>query len=71
VNIFVIIEQTENWTNYAISALQQEVTSLSKVVKQNQMALDLLLATKGSVCAVINTSCCVYVDQTKYRLIWK
>ncbi|NXQ64962.1 ERVV2 protein, partial [Anthoscopus minutus] len=51
-------------TNYAISALQQEVTSLSKVVKQNQMALDLLLASKGGVCTVINTSSCVYADQT-------
>ncbi|NWR53732.1 ERVV2 protein, partial [Regulus satrapa] len=64
VDIPGVIEQTENQTNYAISALQQEVTSLSNVVKQNQMALDFLLASKGSVCTVINTSCCVYVDQT-------
>ncbi|NXQ08984.1 ERVV2 protein, partial [Vidua macroura] len=48
-----------------ISALQQEVTSLSKVVKQNQMALVLLLASKGGVRTVINTSCGVYVDQTE------
>ncbi|NWW42080.1 ERVV2 protein, partial [Panurus biarmicus] len=64
VNISGVIEQIENRTNDAISALQQEVSSLSKVVKQNQMALDLLLASKGGVCTVINTSCCVYVDQT-------
>lgn len=64
VTISRVIEQIENWTNYAISALQQEITSLSKVVKQNQMALDLLLASKGGVCPTINTSCCVYVDQT-------
>ncbi|NWW24572.1 ERVV2 protein, partial [Falcunculus frontatus] len=59
-----VIEQIENWTSDAISALQQEVTSLSKVVKQNRIALDLLLAAKGGVCIVINTSCCVYIDQT-------
>lgn len=64
VNISRVIEQTGNRTNDAISALQQEVTSLSKVVKQNQMALDLLLAAKGGVGTVTNTSCCVYIDQT-------
>lgn len=63
VNISRVFEQIENQTNYAINALQQEVTSLSKVVKQNQMALDLLLASKGGLCTVINTSCCVYIRQ--------
>ena len=28
------------------------------------MALDLLLAAQGGVCTVINTSCCMYVDQS-------
>ncbi|NXG97315.1 ERVV2 protein, partial [Loxia leucoptera] len=62
VNISRVIRQIENQTNYAISTLQQEVTSLSKVNK-NQMSLDLSLAPKGGICTGINTSCCVYVDQ--------
>ena len=40
------------------------------------MALDLLLASQGGVCTVINTSCCMYVDQsgrisTDLEEIWK
>ncbi|NXH01022.1 ERVV2 protein, partial [Loxia leucoptera] len=64
VNISGVIKKIENRTNYAIGALPQEVTSLSKVVKQNQMSFDLLLAFKGGVCPVINTRFCVYIDQT-------
>ncbi|NWR26010.1 ERVV2 protein, partial [Emberiza fucata] len=64
VNISRVIEQIENWTKNAISALEQDVTSIPKVAIQNRIALDLLLASKGGVCTVVNTSCCVYVDQT-------
>ncbi|NXX68936.1 ERVV2 protein, partial [Spizella passerina] len=67
VNISRVIEQIENQTNDAISTLQQEVTSLSKVVKQNQMSLDLSLTPKGDICTGINTSCCVYIDQILLR----
>ena len=28
------------------------------------MALDMLLAAQEGVCTVVNTSCCVYVDQS-------
>lgn len=35
-----------------------------KRVLQNRMALDLLLASQGGVCTVINTSFCVSVDQS-------
>lgn len=48
-----------------MQSMKEEVTSLSKVVKQNRMSLDLLLASKGGLCTVINTSCCVYIDQTE------
>lgn len=47
VNISRVIKQIENWKNDAISTLQQEMTSLSKVVNQNGMALNLILASKG------------------------
>lgn len=54
----------KNQTNNTISTLQQEVTNLSKVIKQNRLTLNLLLTSKGGICTVINTSYCVYVDQT-------
>ncbi|NWY18615.1 ERVV2 protein, partial [Aphelocoma coerulescens] len=47
-----------------ITVLQEEVKSLSQVILQNQMALELLLASQEGVCMVSNTSCCVYVDQS-------
>lgn len=64
VNISAVIEKLENKTLDAIKAHQEEISSLSQVVLQNRMALDLLLAAQGGVCTVINTSCCMYVDQS-------
>ncbi|NXL87732.1 ERVV2 protein, partial [Alectura lathami] len=58
-----ILNLRKNRTLDAIQALQKEITSLSQVVLQNRMALDLLLAKEGGVCHIINTSCCVYVSQ--------
>ncbi|NXL68261.1 ENR1 protein, partial [Chordeiles acutipennis] len=50
INILAVIENIENRTVGAVQALQVEVTSLSKLVTQNRMALDVLLASQGGVC---------------------
>jgi len=76
VNISAVIENIENRTTDAINALQTEVSSLSKVVIQNRMAVDSLLVSQGGVRTITNTSCCVYVDQigrisTDREEIWK
>ncbi|XP_067864805.1 syncytin-2-like [Heterodontus francisci] len=63
VNISATMEFIENKTVDAIQGLQSEVTSLSKVVLQNRMALDFLLAAQGGVCAAINETCCSYVNE--------
>uniref|UniRef100_A0A8V0X7N8 ERVV2 protein n=1 Tax=Gallus gallus TaxID=9031 RepID=A0A8V0X7N8_CHICK len=65
VNISATLEIIENATVDAIRTLQGEVSTLSKVVLQNRMALDLLTAKEGGVCVVINQSCCAYVDETQ------
>lgn len=64
VNISAVVEEIENKTMDAIQAQQVEISSLVQVVQQNRMALDLLLASQGGVCTIVNTSCCVYVDQS-------
>ncbi|NXD28658.1 ERVV2 protein, partial [Spelaeornis formosus] len=64
VNISATIKIIENKTMDAIKAQQIEITSLAQVVQQNRIALDLVLAAKGGVCTIINTSCCVYIDQS-------
>ncbi|NXP79481.1 EFC1 protein, partial [Ramphastos sulfuratus] len=65
VNISAIMERISNRTIDALQALQKEVTSLSQVTLQNQMALDLLTAKEGGVCIVLNQSCCTYIDESK------
>ncbi|NWV59478.1 ERVV1 protein, partial [Malurus elegans] len=50
VNISAVIERIE-YTADAVSALQEEVHSLSHMVMQNRVALNFLLATQGGVCA--------------------
>ncbi|NXC23333.1 ERVV2 protein, partial [Corythaeola cristata] len=57
INISATIETIENRTRDAILETQTEVTSLSKVVLQNRMASDLLLASQGGVCTIINENC--------------
>ncbi|NXH77365.1 ERVV2 protein, partial [Hydrobates tethys] len=64
VNFSVAIEILGNNTADAIMALQEEVLQLSKITRQNRMALDTLLASQGGICTIINTSCCMYVDES-------
>lgn len=64
VNIWATIENIENRTIDAIQAVQEESSVLSKVVLPNQMSLDILLASQGGVCSVINDSGCSYIDQS-------
>ncbi|XP_074898255.1 LOW QUALITY PROTEIN: syncytin-2-like [Buteo buteo] len=76
VNISAVIENLENRTIDAIRAQQLEISSLSQIVQQNRMALDLLLTSRGGVCTVINMSRCMYIDQsgrisTGLEEIWK
>jgi len=64
VNISAELEGIENKTIEAIMALQEENIQLSTIAPQNRIALDMLLASKGGVCTVINTSFCVSIDQS-------
>lgn len=66
----------ENATTDALRAIQEKVSSLSKVVLQNWMALVLLTAKEGGVCTIINQSCCAYISkdlrtETDLRKIWE
>jgi len=48
--------------------LQTEVSSLSKVVLQNQMSLNLLTVKERGLCMIINTSCCAYISEDRIQL---
>ena len=51
-----------NSTANSLTNLQKSLDSLAKVVLDNRLALDYLLAEQGGVHAVANTSCCTYIN---------
>ncbi|XP_040977177.1 endogenous retrovirus group V member 2 Env polyprotein-like [Aquila chrysaetos chrysaetos] len=63
VNISATLDEIFNTSTNAIANMQVEIASLSLVVVQNRMALDILTAEAGGVCTVINQSCCSYVNR--------
>ncbi|NXH70121.1 ERVV2 protein, partial [Hydrobates tethys] len=64
INISAIIEKIRNETYDAMKVIQEEVSELAEITLQDKMALDMVLTSHGGVCTVLNTSCCVYVDQS-------
>lgn len=50
-----------NSTTAAIAGIKQELTALRLMTTQNRMALDMILAEKGGVCAMVGDQCCTYV----------
>ncbi|NXA92842.1 ERVV2 protein, partial [Melanocharis versteri] len=61
-NISAVVERIEWHAADAISALQEEVDSVSHAVMQHKIALNFILVAQGGVCAIINTTRCSYVD---------
>ncbi|KAL6479318.1 hypothetical protein MHYP_G00127510 [Metynnis hypsauchen] len=50
-----------NATRAALQGVKDELTALHLTMVQNRMALDLLLAKEGGVCAMVGDSCCTYI----------
>ncbi|KAK3541319.1 hypothetical protein QTP86_022044, partial [Hemibagrus guttatus] len=50
-----------NETLQAMEGVRSELTALRLTASQNRMALDMILAEKGGVCAVIGDSCCTFI----------
>uniref|UniRef100_A0A670XP03 Envelope glycoprotein n=1 Tax=Pseudonaja textilis TaxID=8673 RepID=A0A670XP03_PSETE len=44
-----------------IKMLNEEVSEIRQVTLQNRYALDIMLAAKGGVCALIHSHCCVFI----------
>ncbi|KAL7880046.1 hypothetical protein SRHO_G00023000 [Serrasalmus rhombeus] len=45
----------------ALQGVKDELMALRLTTMQNRMALDLLLAKEGGVCAMVGDSCCTYI----------
>ena len=61
-NVSAAIGQIAEDTAKSIAAQQTSLNSLARVVLDNRIALDFLLAKQGGVCAVAHTTCCTYVN---------
>ncbi|XP_026549206.1 endogenous retrovirus group PABLB member 1 Env polyprotein-like, partial [Notechis scutatus] len=44
-----------------IKMINVEMSEIRKVTLQNRYALDIMLAAKGGVCALIHSHCCVFI----------
>jgi hypothetical protein len=44
--------------------LERSLNSLAEMVLDHRLALDYMLAQQGGVCAIANTSCCVYINNS-------
>ena len=50
-----------NDSNQAISLLNSEVSMRRKAVLHNHMVINVLIASQGNTCAIIQTECCAYI----------
>ncbi|NWZ70253.1 ERVV2 protein, partial [Acrocephalus arundinaceus] len=64
VNISVAIETLVSNIADAIVTFQKKVSQLSEISLKNRMSPDTFLASQGGVCTNINTSYCMFVDQS-------
>lgn len=61
-----------NSTIQPIQDQQDSLKSLAKVVMDECMSLDYLLAEQGRMCVIANTSCCVDITiQERSRPSWR
>nr|AIQ85117.1 envelope protein syncytin-Ten1 [Setifer setosus]AIQ85129.1 envelope protein syncytin-Ten1 [Setifer setosus]AIQ85130.1 envelope protein syncytin-Ten1 [synthetic construct] len=63
-NLTQVVRNIAMSTGKAIESQQRSLDSLANVVLDNRIALDFLLAEQGGVCAIANTSCCVYINSS-------
>ena len=64
-NLFLTLENIAESAAKAIVAQQKSLDSLAKVVFDYRIALQYLLAERGSAWAVANTTCCTWVNTSE------
>nr|XP_023414955.1 uncharacterized protein LOC104846770 [Loxodonta africana]XP_023414956.1 uncharacterized protein LOC104846770 [Loxodonta africana] len=64
-NASSLIEQNAEDAGQGLTALHTALDSLANQVLDHRLALDYLLAKRGGVCAIANTSCCLYINPSR------
>ncbi|CAM5078097.1 unnamed protein product [Eretmochelys imbricata] len=65
------LKDSVNNLKSAVKTLNKKVQQLRMFSLQNRLALDYLLASQGGVCALIGPRCCVYVNNSSYKIYKK
>lgn len=63
-NLTAELEKLSSETGGALLELQQSLNSLTNIDLDNRITLDYLLAAEGGVCAIRNTTCCTYINNS-------
>uniref|UniRef100_A0A8C3XNP0 ERVV2 protein n=1 Tax=Chelydra serpentina TaxID=8475 RepID=A0A8C3XNP0_CHESE len=69
IRLQAVVEILANDTGESLRLLATEQRALRKMTVQNRLALDIVLASKGGVCGLINQECCVYVPDVADQVI--
>ncbi|KAK0135545.1 envelope glycoprotein [Merluccius polli] len=55
------VQKLSNRTRDAVTGLSEQLAATSLMAFQNRLALDMLLAEKGGVCAMFGDQCCTFI----------
>lgn len=55
------VQRLGNWTQSGFEAVRDQLAATSLMAFQNRIALDMLLAEKGGVCAMFGQQCCTFI----------
>ncbi|XP_061158312.1 uncharacterized protein LOC133169852 [Syngnathus typhle] len=55
------VQRLGNWTEAGFRAVHSQLAATSLMAFQNRMALDMLLAKEGGVCAMFGEQCCTFI----------
>ncbi|XP_023196423.1 uncharacterized protein LOC111609857 [Xiphophorus maculatus] len=56
------VQKLGNWTQAGFKAVHEQLATTSVMAFQNRIALDMLLAEKGGVCAIFGERCCTFLS---------
>lgn len=55
------VQRLGNWTQKGFQAVHEQLSATSLMAFQNRVAVDMLLAEKGGVCAMFGEQCCTFI----------
>ena len=67
IDMAAALELLANENANSLADIDAEVVTIRTVTMQNCIALDLLLAAQGGICAVVGSECCTYIPDNSEK----